>query len=134
MVAIAATNSSTPALQAALGRARLEQAKREASQAEDNARQLRAQADDAEREARQGQAKVREVSADNRRQESTYRSPAKADASAPPVNVQNFIENLYKATSQKRAEAGNALKNPADAPVVVNVSGQVTGRILNLSA
>jgi type IV secretory pathway VirJ component len=134
MVAITATNSATPALQASLGRARLEQATREASQAEDNARQLRAQADDAEREAQQGQAKVREISADNRRQESTYRAPAKSDSSAPPVKVQNFIENLYKATSQKRAEAGNPLKSPTDAAPVVNVSGQTTGRILNLTA
>ena len=49
MVAITATNSATPSVQASVGRARLAQARREAEQAEANARDLRDQADDAER-------------------------------------------------------------------------------------
>ena len=51
-----------------------------------------------------------------------------------PVKVQKFIENLYRATSQKRADVGNALKTDADAPPVINSQGQATGRILNLTA
>ena len=45
MVAIGATNSATPSLQSVLGRARVEQARREADQAEANAQTLRQQAD-----------------------------------------------------------------------------------------
>jgi dTDP-4-amino-4,6-dideoxygalactose transaminase len=134
MVAITATNSATPSLQAALGRAKLAQAQREASQAEDNAKQLRAQADEAEQQAQQSRNKVTQVASNNRQPDTTYGAPSQPRFSEVPVKVQNFIENLYRATSQKRAESGNALKTNDDAPPVINNQGQATGRILNLAA
>ena len=133
MVAITATNSATRSLQAVLGRAKLAQAQRDASQAEDNAKQLRAQADEAEQQAQQNNNKVAQVAANNRQQDGTYDAPLQSRVSEVPVKVQNFIENLYRATSQKRADLGNALKTHADAPPVINSQGQATGRILNLS-
>lgn len=133
MVAITATNSATPSLQAALGRAKLAQAQREASQAEDNAKQLRAQADQAEQQAQQSQDNVARVASNNRQQDNTYGAPSQPRVSEVPVKVQNFIENLYRATSQKRADSGNALKTNEDAPPVINSQGQATGRILNLA-
>lgn len=133
MVAITATNSTTPSLQAALGRAKLAQAQREASQAEGNAKQLRAQADEAEQQAQQSQNNVAKVASSNRQPASTYGAPSQPRISEVPVKVQNFIENLYRATSQKRADSGNALKSNADAPPVINTQGQATGRILNLA-
>ena len=134
MAAITATTSATPSLQAAMGWAKLAQAQREASQAEDNAKQLRAQANTAGQQAQQKQAKVSQVAASNRRQGDTYSEPAKLRASEVPVKVQNFIENLYRSTNPQRAASGNALKTNAGAPPVVNSQGQATGRILNLSA
>lgn len=133
MVAITATNSATPSLQAALGRAKLAQAQREASQAEDNAKQLRAQADEAEQQAQQSRNKVAQVASSNRQPDTTYGAPSQPRVSEVPVKVQNFIENLYRATSQKRADSGNALKTNEDAPPVINSQGQATGRILNLA-
>jgi hypothetical protein len=49
MAALAATNSSTPSLQASLSRTRVDAARREADQAESYAKSLRAQAQDQER-------------------------------------------------------------------------------------
>lgn len=135
MVAITATTSATPSLQAALGQAKLAQAQREAEQAEGNAKQLRAEADQAEQQAQERQGKVSQIaSSGNRQSESTYSTPTSVRVTEVPVKVQNFIENLYRATSQKRADAGNALKTDADAPPVINSQGQATGRILNLTA
>ena len=135
MFAITATTSATPSLQAALGRAKLAQAQREADQAEGNAKQLRAEADQAEQQAQERQGKVSQIaSSGNPQSESTYSTPASGRVTEVPVKVQNFIENLYRATSQKRADVGNALKTDADAPPVINSQGQATGRILNLTA
>lgn len=133
MVAITATNSSTPSVQAALGRVKLALAQREASQAEDNAKQLRAQADKAEQQAQQSQTKVAQTAASNTRRGDTYTEPTRRRSTEVPVKVQNFIENLYRSTSPQRDASGNALKTNANEPPVINGLGQATGRILNLS-
>jgi hypothetical protein len=134
MVAISATNTASPSLQAVLSRSRIDQARREADQAEANAQQLRGQADAEERKAQQGQDKVRELTAQGRQSDSTYTAAVKGNASAVPARTQDFLVRLYKATSQKFADSGNALKSNANAGPVVNAQGQATGRILNTSA
>jgi hypothetical protein len=134
MVAITATNSATPSVQASVGRARLAQARREAEQAEANARDLRAQADDAERQAQSSQENVRRLSSRNRQEEVTYAQPRTSSTSEVPIKVQKLIEQMYSATSDKRAESGNALKTNVNASPVVNSQGQATGRIVNVSA
>ena len=133
MVAITATNSATPSLQAALSKTKLAQAQRDASQAEDTAKQLRAQADEAEQQSQRKQNKATQVAANNRQDDSTYGAPSQARTSEVPAKVQSFIENLYRSTRQQRADSGNALKTDANAPPVINSQGQATGRILNLS-
>jgi hypothetical protein len=79
MGAITATNSATPSLSAMLGRARLEQARREADQAEATAQELRAQADNQDRVVTQKQQQIHtlEVSA-------SAPSAVTPDSSAPP--------------------------------------------------
>lgn len=134
MVAITATNSATPSIQAAPGRARLEQARREADQAEANARDLRAQVDDAEHQARSSQEKVRKVASSNQREESTYSAPRASSAAEVPLKVQKLIEQMYDASSEQRTKSGNSLKTDAKAAPVVNTQGQATGRIVNVSA
>lgn len=134
MVAITATNSTTPSTQASLGRARLAQARREADQAEASARELRAQADEAERQAQDSQQNVRKVTARNQQEASTYSQPSASSTSEVPLKVQKLIEQMYSATSEKRAESGNALKTDVNAVAVVNTQGQATGRIVNVSA
>jgi hypothetical protein len=134
MVAITATNSATPSIQASLGRARLAQALREADQAEANARDLRAQADEAEQQAVQSQNNVRKVSAGVQRDEATYAMPRANSESEVPIKIQKLIEQMYSATSETRAQSGNPLKTDAGTPSIVNTQGQRTGRIVNVSA
>lgn len=62
MVAITATNSATLSLQASVTRSRLEQARREASQAEANAESLRDQAQEQDHVAEQAHARERTLS------------------------------------------------------------------------
>ena len=134
MVAITATNSATPSIQASSGRARLEQARREADQAEANARDLRAQADEAEQQAQSSQENVNRIAARNQREESTYSAPRASSTSEVPLKVQKLVEQMYSATSAQRTQSGNPLKTNANAAPVVNIQGQATGRIVNVSA
>jgi hypothetical protein len=134
MVAITATNSATPSVQASLGRARLEQARNEADQAEANARDLRAQADTAEQQAQQSQDNVKKVASSVLQEEATYALPRDPASQEVPVKVQKLIEQMYTATSEKRTLSGNPLKTSLNAPTVVNSQGQRTGRIVNISA
>jgi len=138
MLALPATTSATPSLQATLNRNRLEQARREADQLEAQAQNLRSQADQAEDEAVKGQDRVRNLSAQansSNTNDSTYSAPAKSSAPAEvPVKVQDFLVRMYTATSPQFAASGNALKTAQSATPVVNAQGQKTGRILNIAA
>jgi hypothetical protein len=133
MVAITATNSATPSIQTSLGRARVEQARRQADQAEATARDLRSQADEAERQANSSEDNLHKVTARVQQEEVTYKPP---DNNAPevPLKVQKLIEQMYSATSEARAQSGNPLKTQANAAPVVNNQGHATGRIVNISA
>ena len=137
-VAISATSSATPSIQAALAQAqaRLAQAQRDADQAEANAKDLRAQADDAEQQAQNSQDNVQKVANQNSQDASTYSSITRSSSSTSevPLKVQNLIEQMYKATSEQRTQSGNPLKTVANAAPVINSQGQATGRIVNISA
>jgi len=134
MATISATNSATVSLQSVLNRSRLEQARRQADQAEAEARDLRSQAEQAEQDAQQGQQKVRSISSDIAKSAATYAPKAQGNQPEVPEQTQELLVRLYQATSQKFADSGNALKTDANAQPVVNSQGQATGRILNISA
>ena len=134
MVAISATNSATPSVQQSLNQTRLQQARREADQAEANAQNLRQQADSAELQAQKSQSRVREETARSQQSGSTYESPIKGSKSEVPSKTQEFLVGLYDATREQRAANGNALKTDTNASSVLNMQGQTTGRIVNLSA
>ena len=134
MVAITATNSATTSLQSVLNRSRLEQARRQADQAEAEARDLRSQADQAEQVAQRGQQKVRSLSSEIARAAATYSPRVQGAQTEVPEQTRDLLVRLYKATSQKFADGGNPLKTDKNAPPVVNTQGQATGRILNITA
>jgi chromosome segregation ATPase len=133
MVAITATNSATPSLQLALSQTRLEQARRDADQAEANAKNLRSQADQAEQESQNRQNDVQSLSSQTAQAQDTYSASLKKSSSAVPEATQDFLVRLYSATSQKFTDSGNALKSTPDAASVLNTQGQTTGRILNIA-
>lgn len=134
MVAITATNSAVTTLQSLLSKSRVEQAQREADMAESRAKDLRSQADNEDRTAQQDQARANSLSQQNNVMAATYASALKASTSEVPAQTQDFLVRLYKATSQKFADSGNSLKTNANAAPVVNMQGQATGRIVNVSA
>ncbi len=134
MVAIAATNSATPSPQAAVAKARVDQARREADQAEANAQTLREQADAAEIDAQQSQERVRELAQRNRQVDPTYAPQLNRNKSEVPQKTQEFLVNLYSASAEKFAASGNPLKTNPNAAPVRNTQGQATGRIVNISA
>jgi hypothetical protein len=134
MVAITATSSASPSLQATLSKARIEQARREADSAEARASDLRAQADEAEREAQDRNQTARKLSATGQNNDSTYGTALRQKNSAVPPATQNFLERMYTAASPQFAASGNALKKDSAALPVVNSQGQSTGRILDIIA
>lgn len=134
MVAITATNSSTPSLQASLSMVRLEQAKREADAAEAKAQDLRTQAENAEQEAQNRNDNVRALSTEKQKPASSvYSAPTTSSFVAVPTETQDFLVRMYEATSPQFAASGNALKDNSKAAPAINTLGQATGRILNLS-
>ena len=139
MVAITSINSATPSIQAALGRARLAQARREAEQAEANAKDLRAQADQAEQEAAKSKDKVREVSSSQSRESTTYAAPT----SGTSQTVGEAVRVQSSATEQKNRSNDNTKRTPGTNPLGIYISaattagpqsGKTTGRIVNVSA
>lgn len=123
MVAISATNSATPSLQSVLGRNKLAQAKREASQAEATAQNLRAQADAAELDAEKSNDRVRKLK--------NTSSPAEAPTYTRPAQGSQSESSRVVLAAQYNA---SALKTNQDAAPVQNAQGQTTGRIVNVTA
>lgn len=95
MVAITATNSATLSLQASVTKSRLEQARREATQAEDSAKALHAQAQEQDRIAEQA-----------RQRERTLTEKAQAAATAPPTPAVNTPEAPLSQAPKKAGQRG----------------------------
>lgn len=117
-----------------MGRVRLEQARRDANQAEVNAQALRARADEAERNAQSSQNRVRTLSANGQRPEPTY-SPQKrsyqSEASGKPLDLP---PNLYSVSNQSRVNDGDALKTNAYTTPLESDRPLALGRVIDLSA
>ena len=142
MVAITATNASTPLKPVETSRGRLEQARRQADQAEANARELRALADQAEQEAQQRQSRVStlgtQVAQESRARQSspadnTYAAQVKPGASTQTRQVQDFLVRISGVALTQFSVPDNPLKAGANQAPVLNAQGQSTGRIVNLS-
>lgn len=134
MVAISATNSAMPSLQASLSKTRLLQARREADEAETTAQNLRAQANNAESEAQRSQGRVRSLSASNANANPTYEAKREPAESGLRPESQNLLIDLYQRSSALRGTNVNPLQSSPAFPPVQNTQGQATGRIVNLRA
>jgi hypothetical protein len=87
MASIAATHAATPSLQAALGQARLQQARREADAAQTKAQDLRTRADQAEKEAQASNDKARDAERRNRSEPDSTRNPTYSMATKSPSST-----------------------------------------------
>ncbi len=133
MVAITATSYATPAAQAWQGAARVEQARREADQAEARARQLRGQATQAEQEAQKGQARVSALSAQVAQTDSTYRTQLQQQiAGSAARQTQAVLAPVGTAAGNQFSFPANPLQS-GSTPWSAVLQGKSTGRIVNLS-
>jgi hypothetical protein len=133
MVAITATSYATPPSQAWQGRARVEQAKREAEQAESRARVLRGQATQAEQDAEKGQARVSALSAQVARTDSTYSAQLQRSvAGSAAKQTQAVLAPVGKAAGNQFGFPTNPLPSGASGWAEM-LQGKTSGRLLNLS-
>jgi chromosome segregation ATPase len=134
---LAATSYATPSAQASNGRARLEQVRRAADQAEANARQLRAQADQAEQAAQQSRGKVQTASAQlaqATQADSTYSAQIRRQSNATDSrHVQSLLNPVTAVTSKSAAFADLSPRAVAKAWSGVN-QRSTTGRLVNVTA
>lgn len=127
MVAITATNSTTLSMQASVTKSRLEQARREAAQAEDSAQALHAQAQEQDRIADQARQRERNLAANVSPPSAppqTASEPVRAPASSAPKTAGQRGAS-YVETLQTVLEAPNALLEadyalPAQRNVVIS--------------
>lgn len=98
MVAITATNSTTLSLQASVTKSRLEQAKREAAQAEANAETLRAQAQEQDHVAEKAHQRERNLNSSQTGASSNTPSAVSAPVSSAPKTAgqsgASYVETL----------------------------------------
>lgn len=134
MVAITATNATTPSAQVWQSRSRLQQAREEADRAESNARQLRAQADQAEQQAQQGQARVSALSTQVAAADSTYSAQFRNKvASAEARQTQDVLAPVATVAGNNFTFPDNPLRPDARLWSVVN-QARGSGRFVNLLA
>ena len=111
MVAITATTYATPSAQAWQGRAKLEQARSEADEAESEAKQLRTEADEAEQDAQKSQGKVNALSNQLAQADSTYASQLrKKVAVSESKKVQDFLAPVVAAADNSFSFPSNPLQ------------------------
>jgi len=146
MVALTAVSYETPSPEVSLGRARLEQARREADQAEAYARQMRATADQAEVDASKGADKVSALSnqvaqsqsqAQTRPQtDATYTSQLKKKLEAPSSPAtQDALASLSTVARNGFSFPRNPLVAYSRASSLAGMTGAKTsGLIVNQTA
>lgn len=132
-MAIGATNSATPSIQSTLNRARLEQAKREAENAESKVETLQQQSEQAEQELQTRQTAVQALTSRKTQEDTTYIGQLRAAKALVAPATQDFLVRMYSATSAKFAASGNALRDNLNARPFINTLGQSTGRIVDLT-
>ena len=95
MAALAATNSATPSLQSTLLKSRVQQARREADQAEANAENLRLQAEEQDRVVQQARQRAQ-----------SFEKQAQTAPSATPTATQQTTTQVQSQTTYESTLAG----------------------------
>jgi hypothetical protein len=134
MVAITATSYATPSAQSWSIRARLQQARQEADQAETNAQQLRAEADQAEQAAQHGQAKVGALTTQVAQTDSTYAAQLRNQvASTQSKQVQTVLAPVATVAANQFNFPDNPLRRANATVWSLANQGGTSGRFVNLS-
>ncbi|MFZ4625386.1 MAG: hypothetical protein ACOYNF_14265 [Rhodoferax sp.] len=140
MAAIAATNSATTSLQSALIKNRIEQARRQADQAEAHAQDLRSQADQQEQVVVQSRQKVRTLESGASAMATVGKpiSISNNNANALPQGNPTYIGNIGKfaatkgSVSASQASSTQAIQRYSQQ--VVAAPSQIMGRVISATA
>ncbi len=134
MVAITATTYATPSNPSWTIKARLQQARQEADQAETNAQQLRTEADQAEQAAQQGQSKVGALTTQAAQADSTYTAQLRSKvASTQAKQVQTVLAPVATVAANQFNFPDNPLRRTNASVWSLANQGGTSGRFVNLS-
>lgn len=132
MVSVSSTSGIS---QSALQQLSLQQAKRNADQAEERARTLKAQADEAQQAANQSQERARTLEIESSQAQENASRARSGLASLKASPVEQTMTTLSKVASKTASQAPTPTPTAATQPVTsVNSQGQVTGKLVNVVA
>lgn len=123
------------AAQSGLAQLRLQQARRNAEQAEQVARSLQAQARDAQQQAGEAQENARSVAAQANQAQGIAGQARQGLAVIKTVSqMQTQLGNVVSQAAERIAEPAVASQTPAPPAPVINTQGQATGTVINTTA
>lgn len=135
MASISSISGTQSAAQSGLQQLRLQQAKRNAEQAEQVANSLQAQARDAQQRASEAQENARSISAQSDQAHTTAGQARQGLAAlATGGQMQSQLSHVVDQAIDKQQAAEPAIAAKSPAPPVTNTQGQVTGTVINTTA
>lgn len=136
MATISSISGAQAAAQSGLQQLRLQQAKRNAEQAEQVANSLQAQARDAQQRAGEAQENARSISAQSDQARSTAGQARQGLAALTTGSqMQSQLGRVIEQVIDKqKAPEPPAVVAKSPAPPVTNTQGQVTGTVINTTA
>lgn len=136
MASISSISGAQSAAQSGLQQLRLQQAKRNAEQAEQIANSLQAQARDAQQRAGEAQENARSISAQSDQARTTAGQARQGLAAlATGSQMQSQLSHVVgQVTEKQKTAAPPAVATKSPAPPVTNTQGQVTGTVINTTA
>lgn len=133
MATISSISGAQSAAQSGLQQLKLQQAKRDAEQAEQTASALQAQARDAQQRAGEAQENARSVTAQSDQAQANAGQARQGLAVVRAIGqMQTQLTNVVAQVTGKLAVPEPAAPTPV--PPVVNAQGQVTGTVINTTA
>ena len=129
------TSGLQPATQAAWQQFKLQQAKRDADRADQNAQSLQAQAQDAQRVANRAEEVARSLSVQADQAQSEAGRARQGLASLSSLGqFQSLVDHVSDQFTQRLQSTQAVASTAAKSAPVVNTKGQVTGKVVNTTA
>lgn len=135
MATISSTSSAQSASQFGLQQLKLQQAQRNADQAELTAQSLRVQAQEAQRTADRAQENARQVGVQSdQAQDNADRAKQGIAAIKTANQMQSQLTQVVNQVAARQETAQPAAPTKPQASPVVNTQGQLTGTVINTTA
>lgn len=135
MATISSLSGAQSAAQSGLRQLRLQQAKRDAEQAEQIARSLQAQAQSAQQYANEAVERARTITSQSDQAQATAGQARQGLAAVSTVTqMQSQLSGVVTQVTEKLAPPKPAQAVKSSPPPVVNTEGQVTGTVVNTTA